>query len=197
MSIFKKSIAVLSAAVLVFGAVGCKHKIKSSETSNNTVTEYKIGVNKHEAEMSQEVNANETIFALNSVIDAGAQTENGEHYIYLDITIKNNTDSAYTLSTLNNFRLIMPDESEVYGHVRTQLYATNNFTDKYFGSPFDIPANGEFRGIVGGFVVKADQKDFTVDFFPTKENELDKEDVVRVKVDASKIVSPPADLIKN
>lgn len=197
MSIIKRSIAVLSAAVLVFGAVGCKHKIKSSETSNNTATEYKIGVNKHEAEMSQEVNANETIFALNSVIDAGAQTENGEHYIFLDITIKNNTDTAYTLSTLNNFRFIMPDESEIYGHVRTQLYAINNFSDKYFGSPFDIPANGEFRGVVGGFVVGADQKDYYVEFFPTKDNELDKEDVVRIKVDASKIVSVPADLLKS
>ena len=197
MSIFKKSIAVLSAAVLVFGAVGCKHKIKSSETSNNTVTEYKIGVNKYEAEMSQEVNANETIFLSIPSSTLALRPKTASITSTSILLSKNNTDSAYTLSTLNNFRLIMPDESEVYGHVRTQLYATNNFTDKYFGSPFDIPANGEFRGIVGGFVVKADQKDFTVDFFPTKENELDKEDVVRVKVDASKIVSPPADLIKN
>ena len=197
MNILKRTIAVLSAAVLMLGAVGCKHKVKSSDTSNSTTTESKIGVNKYEAELSQEVDANETIFALNSVIDAGAQTENGEHFIYLDITIKNDTGTPYSLSTLNNFRLIMPDESEVYGHVRTQLYATSTITDKYFGSPFDIPANGEFRGIVGGFVVKADQKDYYVEFFPTKENELDKEDVIRVKVDASKIVSPPADLIKN
>lgn len=193
MKILKKTLLTLSAAMLLLAAVGCK----KDKISSSSVKDPSIGANEIKVEMSQEADVNDTVFSLNSVIDAGAQTENGEHYIYLDVTIKNTSGTAYSLSTLNNFYLIMPDKTEVPGHIRTQLYATNNFSEKYFGSPFDIPANGEFRGVVGGFVLPEGQKNFTVGFFPTKEDGTDKYNVIKIEVDSSKIVSVPSDLLKN
>lgn len=192
MKILKKTLLTISAAMLLLTAVGCK----KDKISSSSVKDPNIGANEIKVEMSQEADANDTVFSLNSVIDAGAQTENGEHYIYLDVTIKNSSDTAYSLSTLNNFYLIMPDKSEVYGHIRTQLYALNNFSDKYFGSPFDVPANGEFRGIIGGFVLPEGQNTFTVGFFPTKEVDTDKYNVIKIDVDASKIVPISGDLLK-
>lgn len=193
MKILKRTLLTLSAAMLLFTAVGCK----KDKVSSSNAKDPSIGANEIKVEMSQEADANDTVFSLNSVIDAGAQTEEGEHYIYLDVTIKNNSDTAYSLSTLNNFYLIMPDKTEVYGHIRTQLYATSNFNDKYFGSPFDIPANGEFRGVIGGFVLPEGQKNFTVGFFPTKEVDTNKYDVIKIEVDSSKIVTVPSDLLKS
>ncbi len=193
MKIFKFTAFVLAAALALAPAAGCKHDIKSS---SETVKNNDISATVVSAEIAQEIDVNDTIFTLNRVIDAGAQTEDGGHYIYLDITVKNVTPNEYTLSTLNNFYITLPDGSEISSAVRTQLYAKNNFTDKYFGSPFTVPANSTFTGVIGGFVLAEGQNEFTLGFFPTREERNDKSNVIKVQVTASDIVQLPDDLKK-
>lgn len=189
---------ILCAAMAIVPASSCqKNKKKSSSSQIKQSGMANIGVNEINVGLSEEANENDTVFKLNSVIDAGKQTDKGEHYIYLDVTIKNNTDTAYTLNTLNNFYLIMPDSSEVFSAVRTQLYAINNFKEEVYSSdPFEIPANGEFSGYIGGFVLEEGKKEFTVCFFPTKENQNDKEDVIKVKITPDMVADISADVLK-
>ena len=52
---------------------------------------------------------NDTVFKLNSVIDSGAKSDDGERYLYLNVTIKNTSDTAYELNALNNFYLVTDD----------------------------------------------------------------------------------------
>ena len=177
-------------------AAGCEHDVISS--SSQPVTQVKAieEVTVVKAAMSEEKIANETSFTLNRVIDAGAQTENNEHYIYLDITVKNPTPTEYELTMLNNFYLTLKDGTELSSAVRTQLYAINNLSDKFVKSPFTVPANGEFSGIVGGFSVPEGTNEFTVGFFPTKEDDNNKSNLFQVEVKPSDIIQLPAELQK-
>ena len=197
MKISRSVAAVLAALLVLPAAVSCKHGSSSSSQKAFSNEEAKnIGKIVVTSPISKEVDVNDTGFTLNRVIDAGAQTEEGEHYIYLDITVKNTTSKDYNLSTLNNFYLLMPDKTEVSSGVRSQVYAVNNFSDRYFGSPFEIKANSTFNGIIGGFVLKEGQDTFTVCFFPTRENRNDNESVIKVDVTPADIVSVPAELKK-
>ena len=81
----------------------------------------------------------------------------------------------------------MPDSQEIHFDVRTQLYGTKNIQN-YSASPFTIPANDEFSGIIGGFILPQNVQDFTVCFFPTQDNTSDKTNVVKVNVTATDIV---------
>lgn len=195
MKIFKLTALTLAAVLALAPSAGCKHNIKSSSDTTKYADHAEIGATKVNASVSQEAEANETVFTLNKVIDAGAQTEEGNHYVYLDVTIRNNTSTEYELTRLNNFYLILSDGTEVSSAVRAELYAINNFTDKYSKSPFTIPANGSFSGIISGFVLSPDQKSFTVGFFPTRENTEDKASVILVPVTADDIV-PITDELK-
>jgi len=197
MKIFRFTALAMAAVLALTPAVGCRHDIKSSSSNATKYADHpEIGEIKVTANVNQEAEANETFFTLNKVIDAGAQTENGEHYYYLDITIRNNTDTAYELTRLNNFYLLFSDGTELSSAVRAELYAINNFSDKYRKSPFTIPANGTFTGVVSGFVLTPDKTDFTVGFFPTRENTEDKKNVILVPVTASDIVPITDDLKK-
>lgn len=188
---------ILCAALALVPASSCKKNKKSNSSETKQSDAANIGINEINVGISEEADENDTVFKLNSVIDAGKQTEKGEHYIYLDVTIKNNTDNSYSLNTLNNFYLIMPDSSEVFSSVRTQLYAINNFKEGIFSSdPFEIPANGEFSGYIGGFVLEEGKKEFTVCFFPTKENQNDKEDVIKVKITPDMVTDISSDVLK-
>ena len=197
---------LLAAAVIAPAAAGCDDKNNNAAdnqpaTSFNTNEELEpmtpptehgpVGENEMAAELGKEISANDTDFTLNSVIDGGT-SDDGKKFLYLDITLRNDTDNAYTLSTLNNFYIITPGNEELYSDVRAQLYAQKKFNEeKFFTDPFDIPSNGQFSGIIGGYTVDAELTDFTLCFFPTGKDPLAKETVFKYNITAADI--KPAD----
>ena len=199
-------IAVLIAVALTTAAfAGCSDSNESSSTSSKrpprtstsapSVTE-PIGTNVIDGELGKEVTEKDTAFTLNSVVSA-LNSETGEHFIYMDITLRNSMSKEYTLSTLNNFYIELPDGSEVYSDVRTQLYAKQHFNDsKYYADPFDIPSNGQFSGLIGGIVIVGDITDFKLCFFPTGDNASAKGTVIKYDIKASDVIDPPAEVLK-
>ncbi|EWM54678.1 DUF4352 domain-containing protein [Ruminococcus flavefaciens] len=155
-----------------------------------------IGQNKIDGEFDKEIKENDMGFTLHSVIVPEIR-EGGQKFVYLDITLRNYTDAAYNISTLNNFYIILPDGQEVYSDVRTQLYAQSNFSaDKYFLDPFDIPSNGQFSGTIGGFTIGEDVNEFTLGFYPTGSDSHAKETVVLYKITADDLKAPDSALLK-
>lgn len=144
--------------------------------------------------VAEEADKNDTVFKLNSVIDSGAKSDNGERYLYLDVTIKNTSDSDYELNALNNFYLLTDDGKEIGFNIKTQIYAASNFKG-YTANPFKVPANGEFTGYIGGFCVPEEQNNFTVCFYPTGTDDNNKSNVIKVPVTIANIVSAPADFL--
>ena len=194
--------AALAMAVLLTAAsfAGCNRK-KVSSVNPDSMTIYEgttvpVGENKTYSKIGEAVTINDTVFTINSVISPEELTEDDKRYIYFDVTINNNSGAAYSLSTLNNFYLTMNDGTEVYEDVRTQLYAMSHFKEEsYFSDLFDVPA-GEFKGIVGGFLIRKDAESFTVGFFPTKDTPTAKGDVILIEVNASDIITPDASILK-
>ncbi len=196
---FLKATAVAAALLFAVAPVTSCNKDKKGSSSSYVLRHAEgenIAKQVATANVAQEVNANQTLFTINKVIDAGALGENGEHFLYLDITVKNDTDVEYTLSTLNNFYIVYPDDTEYSSGIHTQLYAINHFNDRYFTSPFTVKANSTFNGVVGGFALKDIPDEFTVGFFPTREDRDDKEDLIKVKITSDDIIEVPAALKK-
>lgn len=190
---YKIAALILCAAMALTAAAGCSDSNSSSRSVSKESQQTEINTNNegradHEvsAAVSEKASANKTGFTLNRVIDAGTHNDKNERYLYLDITIDNTTDKEYDLSILNNFYLLLSDGSEIHYHVGSQLYATNNL-DGYVPSPFSVPASGQFNGIVGGFAVGDDVKDFTVCFFPTLNDPNKTPDVIKVNVAESDV----------
>lgn len=156
-----------------------------NNNSGNTVKNDGLAQNEVSGNPAEDVGANDTTFRLNKVIDSGT-SEDGGHYIFLDVSISNATSTAYDLSVINNFYILLPDGSESHFDIRTQLYAGQNI-DGYFPSPFSIPASGEFSGIIGGFVLPEDTQNFKVCFFPTLDDANNKTNVIKVDVSADNI----------
>ena len=156
-----------------------------------------IGKNKIKANLLETVSANDTVFTLNKVVSPEDKEDNGCRYVFFDVTIKNNSSTAYTLSTLKNFYITLEDGTDIYSDIRTQLYASSNFKENtYFSDPFEIPANGEFKGLVGGFLLDKKVEKFTVGFFPTKDSPRAKGDVMVIDVTADNIQAPDASILK-
>lgn len=124
---FKYTAILLCAGLMLTSAVGCKKdKTTTSDTSNSisennnnnnnntNTTKREIGKNEIVAGISEETDENDTVFKLNSVYitpDAQNTTEGERKYVYLDVEIKNDTDTSYDLNCLNNFILVLPDGS--------------------------------------------------------------------------------------
>ncbi len=184
----KKITAFILAAVLVAGAfTGCKKEREESGLivpySSQVVGEIQI-----EAAMNEEKSGNETAFTLNSVVDSGVREEvDGKtvKYIYVNATIKNTSDTDYSLSYLNNFELILPDGTSIVPHLRTDNYGREHYAS-YALTPFTVPAGGEFTGYICGFEVDESINEFTVCFYPTQ-NDNNKQTVIKVKVSADDI----------
>lgn len=209
-----KYTAILLCASLILASVaGCKNnKSTVSDTSNsisdNNTNNYnvantpkrEIGKNEITAGMSEEISENDTVFKLNSVLitpDSQNTSEGERKYVYLDTEIKNNADISYDLNCLNNFILVLPDGSEVYSHIQTNVYATSSFKENvYTPDPFNIPANGTFSGIIGGFRVPPETDNFTICFFPTKDDPNNKESVIKIDVTADDIQTISSDFFK-
>lgn len=200
------SAIVLSSLLIPAALFSCSNKNTSqsgsapkeidTESWGEVLTTGKIGSIVVNADLSQQVNENDTLFTLNSVIDAGLNNED-MRYIFFDVNIHNDMDVDCDLNTLNNFYLIMPDGSEMYSTVKAQLYAISKFKeDKYIVDPFEIPAKGEVSGVMGGFLIDKDVDHFTVCFFPTKNDPNNKELVVKIDVTADDFKTPDADILK-
>ena len=204
----------LAAVLTASAAAGCLDKKSSSSKDVNisvdatepdngpalqpqeNVKHGPVGENKVEAEIGKEETANDTSFTLNAVIDGG-HSDDGQKFLFFDITLKNATADAYTLSTLNNFYILTNDGEEIYSDVRSQLYANKYFnTEKYYADPFDIPSNGQFSGVIGGYTVDEDLNDFTLCFFPTGSDPLAKETVFNYKITADDIKEADSSLMK-
>ncbi|MBP5379614.1 MAG: DUF4352 domain-containing protein [Ruminococcus sp.] len=196
-------LAVLLAAVITAGAfAGCSDKNDdSSKRSRPAVSisdepEEPIGSNVVKGELGKEVTENDTAFTLNSVVSS-KNSETGEQFIYMDITLRNSTDKAYNLSTLNNFYIELPDGKKTDSDVRTQLNAKQNFKEsKYYADPFDIPSNGQFSGLIGGFAISGDVTEFKLGFYPTGDNPRAKGTVIVYDITAADITAPSSDIMK-
>lgn len=188
-----KLIPLLLAAAMTFtAAVGCSDE-KSSSGGDNFISRdgdvvvatdgrlEGIAENEVSAAPEEEADENDTVFTLNRIVDSGNVAEDGKRFIYLDVTIQNNSAKEYEMSALNNFYLLMNDGSEVHFDIRTQLYGVKR-VENYSDNPFTIPGNGTFNGVVGGFLVDDGVKEFTVCFFPTLDVSSDKSTVVKVPV---------------
>jgi len=184
---------LLCAAMALTAAAGCSDKNSSSSVPSQPYKtsadgrQDSLAENVINAGLSETAKANDTGYTLNKVIDAGIHTDKNEHYIYLQITIDNTTDKQYDLNALNNFYILFGDGTEAHYDIRTQLYAGKNMSD-FVSSPFTVPANGKFSGTIGGFLVGDDVNEFTVCFFPTLDNDRNKDDVIKVKVKKEDIV---------
>jgi hypothetical protein len=196
-------LAALMAATASTGCLSNKKEVinnrekteRPTSASHSPVDLDNIGTNEIKGELGQEIEANNTVFTLNSVIDAGVR-DNGTKFIYFDITLKNNTSSEYSLSTINNFYVTVP-EGDLFSDVQTQLYARSHFSEsKYYVDPFTIPSNGQFSGVIGGFKLEENANEFDVCFFPTGEDPNAKETVIKYSITADDIVAPSDDILK-
>lgn len=202
------SAAVLASLLVPAALFSCSGKNSSSsdssEVENTTAfsqeavpaTTAEIGSIVVNADLSQEIKENDMSFTLNSVIDAGLSGDD-MRFIFFDVDIRNDLDVSYSLNTLNNFYLIMPDGSEMFSTVRAQLYAINSFKeDKFIIDPFDVPAKGEVKGVIGGFLIDKDVDNFTVCFFPTSDDPNDKEIVIKIDVTADDFKALDDEILK-
>lgn len=190
----KKTIALILAVMLTAGVTaGCK-KDDDSSTYIVAYSSQVVGENQIKASMNEEASENETVFKLNSVVDSGVREAlNGStvKYIYVNATIKNTSDTDYSLSYLNNFELQLPDGSSILPHLRTDSYGRDHY-ENYAPTPFTVPAGGEFTGYICGFEVPESTEEFTVCFYPTQ-NDNNKHTVIKVDVTASDITQLAGD----
>ncbi len=201
MKISKLSAFIAAAVIAVSSMAGCNSDKRPTGSTGNTnpsgpINQYKdnpeIGKEKIDIGFNEDANHNNTTFKLNRVIDSGKATEDGQKYIYADITLKNNMDSAYQVNALNNFYLILPDETEVFTDIRADLYAKQSING--YEQLLEIPANSEFNGYIG-FLIKPDVTSFSFCYFATA-NENDKETVIRCPVASSDIIPAPDGFLK-
>lgn len=140
------------------------------------------GENKISAGLKEEAGANDTLFKLNSVVETDV-IDNGNKYVYLNVDISNNTDDDYNLSCLNNFYLLHDENVIETSDLITMFYAKNNLQNITINQdPFIVPANGTFSGFLCGFEVPESLNEFTVGFYPTQNDALNKSSVIEVKI---------------
>ncbi len=202
MKISRLSALFAAALIAVSTMAGCSSdKEESSRNASSSgyshgIESYKenpdIGKEKIEISINEDANHNESNFKLNQVIDSGKISPTGEKYIYLDVTIKNTMAESYEINALNNFYLVLSDETEIFTDIRTDLYAKQYMNG--YEQLLEIPANGEFHGYIG-FAIDPSVTDFTACYFATA-NENDKGTVIRCPVTQADIVPAPEGLFK-
>ncbi|MDE6425054.1 MAG: DUF4352 domain-containing protein [Ruminococcus sp.] len=186
MNKFRFSALILALTFSAICAFSCAEKTSSDPATSTSVADtvesaqnkYSGNSKKTNSNFAQEVEVNNTVFRLNDVVRVPAPNVEGSDYIYLNVTIKNKVDLEYEISSMNNFFLALPDETEVSMDVRAKLYAIQNYS-KCTDDNITIPANGEFSGfLAGGFLVPSGTDSFTVGFFPTLNNAKDASNVI-------------------
>lgn len=203
----KLTALLLCAAMAIPCAVGCqKHSSSSKSSSSNSGEPITIsnntdlGKNKIKASIAQEAVANETTFKLNSVVQT-EKVKRGDNpekkYIYLDVEIKNESDSDYNLSSLNNVWLRIGENTVKTCDIITRFYASEYIKDdKFIIDPFVVPAHSTVSGYITGYEVDPSLDKFTVEFFPTQNDIHNKETVIQIEVTPDMIKSIPAEDLK-
>lgn len=201
----KISALILCAAMALSASVSCeksKDKNNNSGSSSSGSEDYKNpgyddttmenpqnhtlnpnnGENKISAKLQEEAGANDTLFKLNSVFETDV-IEDGKKYIYLNVDVSNSTDEDYSLSCLNNLYLLHDGDVIETSDLKTMFYARNNFQNITINQdPFIVPANGTFSGFLCGFEVPESLNEFTVGFYPTQNDTLNKGSVIEVEI---------------
>ena len=203
MNIKKIAALIMTASIAAALSAGCHNHNKNNDTSDeemfptsNTEEVSPIGSTELKGEIGKEITANNTAFTLRSVF-VHTDHDYKERFVYFDIDLRNSTDKEYTLNTLNNFYIKLPDGTEVFSDVRSQLYARSSLKeDKYYEDPFNIPSNGQFSGIVGGFILMDDIDEFTLCFYPTGSNPNDKGTVIEYSITADDLKELDSSLLK-
>lgn len=192
------SALMLALALSAVSAFSCADETPSTPEPSVSVTEpvttvpqvpnqYSKDSNKNNTAVGQEIEVNSTVFTLNDVVNIGSPNNDGNEYVYINVTIQNNTDIEYEISSLNNFFVVLPDDTESLIDIRTTMYAINNYP-KCVEDTITIPANGEFTGfLAGGFIVPAGTDSFTIGFFPTLDDDKYIENVILSPVNAEDI----------
>lgn len=159
----------------------------TADTTESAQNKYSGNSHKTDSAFAQEAEVNNTIFKLNDVVRIPAPNVEGSDFIYLNVTIKNKVDLEYEISSMNNFFIALPDETEVSMDVRAKLYAIQNYP-RCTDDNITIPANGEFSGfLAGGFLVPSGTDSLTVGFFPTLNNAKDASNVILTPVSGGNI----------
>lgn len=159
-------------------------------------TNREIGENKIPAEIQSEASANDTVFKLNSILDAGVQGSRGCRYIYPNVEITNTSDEDYTLSSLNNIYINYGDVTYDLTSLATMLFARGCMTIDIIQDPIIVPAHGTFSGYITGFEVPTDVDSFTIGFFPTQNDERNKSTTIEVEITADDIQKASEDMFK-
>lgn len=196
MNKFRFSAFIIALAFSTVCAFSCSEKTtvidgekntSISDTTESAQNKYSGNSKKTNSNFAQEAEVNNTVFKLNDVVRVPAPNVEGSDFIYLNVTIKNKVDLEYEISSMNNFFIALPDETEVSMDVRAKLYAIQNYS-KCIDDNITIPANGEFSGfLAGGFLVPSGTDSFTVGFFPTLNNAKDASNVILSSVTGGNI----------
>lgn len=160
---------------------------ESNADDDNTAefaNKHSSGSHKNDSSFGQETEVNNTAFTLDSVVRV--QNEDND-YIYIGVTIKNDTDTEYQISSLNNFFLDIGNGEELSPDIRAKQSALSVFP-KCVNDPVTVPANGEFSGyLAGGFLVPSGTENISVGFFPTLDNSTDKSEFISIAVNPEDI----------
>ncbi len=192
MNKLKFSAFLMAAAIALTSAVGCSTKKRTNnESSNTSGAAYSdisgVGEIQHDVNFGDNTDVNDISYKLNCVIDSG-KVKDGLKYIYLDVSIKNNTEQSCDLSGINNFYLITEDGKEISTDVRADIYAKHALEG--YEQLLKVAAGSEFNGYVG-FAVDTNVNAFTVCFFPTGTDPNDKKNVIKCEVKSGDIVTAP------
>lgn len=203
----KLTALLLCAAMAIPCVVGCQKKSSSTKSSSSnsedTVTvpnDTDLGKNKITAAITEEAAANETTFKLNSVVQTG-KVKRGNNpekkYIYLNVEIKNDSNTDYKLSSLNNAWLRIGENTVKTCDIVTRFYAKDHIkAEKFIIDPFIVPAHSTVSGYITGYEVDPSLDKFTVEFFPTQNDLHNKNTVIQVEVTPDMIKSIPAEDLK-
>lgn len=192
MNKFKTAVLLISVFMSVISITGCGDTKSSSTGTISYVDNQETGKNKHETELGSSVTVDTTTFTVLNVVDVNKTTDDGEKYIYVEYTIKNDSDKNFQVDNLNNFYLTI-NGTEYHNDVRANLYAKQSIND-YFELE-TVPAGGEVTNYVG-FVVPQNTTSVTCGYYVTSGATTDKQDTIICDVQSSEWIQPPEGMLK-
>lgn len=195
-----KIVKNLKIAALIFAAVlaaapmsGCKDSNKDNSIvytnyAGKTYAEIPgVAEIEHKLTMNEQTEVKGTSYKLNRMIDSGI-VKDGTKFIYADVTITNNTDTACEYTAINNFYIILPDKTEVSPAATAQVYALNHLDG--FEKLSVIDAGQEWNGYVS-FALAENVGNFSFCFFPTGKDYNDKENYIRTEIASADLTPAP------
>lgn len=193
MNKLRLAVLLITAMVSATAFTGCKEKEDKKVVLDSSFTQLEeIGKNKHETNLGKSLTVEKTTFQVNNVIDVNETTEDGEKYIFIDYTIKNDSDAEFKMSNINNF-YIMIDDVKYNPDVRAKIFAKQSING--YVDTESIQAGAEVTNYVG-FIIPADTTEITFGYYVTEDNVNSKEDTIICSVSNSEWIQPPAGMLK-